>query len=341
MPDVQSPPTLQKKPRLEWVDYAKGLAIILVVYRHALYGVMFSGLEVDQWLLDANEIVYSFRMPLFFILSGLFAAKSIQKRNTLASFGTYKFSTILYPYLIWGVIQIGLQIILSNYTNSSRTWFDFVLLLIQPRAIDQLWYLYALFNVSILFYLLYGTLRLSNIWMLGISILLFGLSTFVQAYSLIHDAIYFLIFFVIGHMTSNFFLSEKNATFFHSFKPFLISFPIFWATQYYWLHNREMNIYLFAVIALIGVFFIFALSFLLSKYQVLKVIRNVGRYSLHVYLMHVLIISATRIGLMKVFGVQSTELILIIAWILGTSIPVILFSQLKTTWFRYLFSLQK
>jgi peptidoglycan/LPS O-acetylase OafA/YrhL len=31
-------PILQKK-RLEWVDYLRGIAIVLVVYRHALLGI--------------------------------------------------------------------------------------------------------------------------------------------------------------------------------------------------------------------------------------------------------------------------------------------------------------
>jgi fucose 4-O-acetylase-like acetyltransferase len=65
--------------RLFWVDYAKGIAIILVVYRHILIGIERSGIEVSVWLRNANEMVYSFRMPLFFILSGIFISRTISR----------------------------------------------------------------------------------------------------------------------------------------------------------------------------------------------------------------------------------------------------------------------
>ena len=169
----------EKRNRLDWVDCAKGIAIILVVYRHILIGVSRSGLEVQSWLINANEIVYSFRMPLFFILSGLFIAKSIEKRNNARVFIRYKFDTIYYPYLVWGVIQISIQIFFSRYTNATRDLSDFLLLLVHPRAIDQLWYLYALFNTSILFYFLYSALKMPNRWLLIVSLGFYGISYFV------------------------------------------------------------------------------------------------------------------------------------------------------------------
>ncbi len=330
-----------ERSRLEWVDYAKGIAIILVVYRHALYGIKFSGIEVKDWLMNANEIVYSFRMPLFFILSGFFVAKSISKRNSFKTFTKYKFSTILYPYFIWGIIQITIQIVLTNYTNSSRTIHDFISLFLHPRAIDQLWYLYALFNVSILFFIIYSILKLNNYWMILLSLILFGLSVFVTKYGLLHDSAYFLLFFVLGHLTQNLFTQEKNYRFFYSYKPLLLVTPIFFLSQYYWLNNREMNIYFFAAIALIGVLFTFMLSIILHKHKYLKILSLIGKHSLQIYLMHVLIIAATRIILMKVFKIQSIGIILITGWILGTFIPVIFYKTIGHKYFKLLFSLEK
>src|SRR5690242_2087960 len=106
-----------KRKRLPWVDYAKGIAIILVVYRHVLFGIERSGLGLHPYLMNANEIFYSFRMPLFFILSGAFIGKSLSRRSTTAFIIT-KWKILLYPYLLWCVIQITLQIIFSKYTNA-------------------------------------------------------------------------------------------------------------------------------------------------------------------------------------------------------------------------------
>ena len=54
--------------RFGWIDYAKGIAIILVVYRHVDFGLKRNGMAVTEWILNLNDMFYSFRMPLFFIL---------------------------------------------------------------------------------------------------------------------------------------------------------------------------------------------------------------------------------------------------------------------------------
>ena len=328
----------RKKVRLEWVEYAKGIAIILVVYRHILIGVERSGLDVALWLKNANEVVYSFRMPLFFVLSGIFAARSIKKRSNIDFFKN-KLSTIMYPYFIWGIIQISIQLILSKYTNADRSAIDFLYLLVHPRAIDQLWYLYALFNVSILFLLLYSILKLHDNLILFISIILFGLSTLVKEYSLIHDTCYYLIFFVIGHFASHYLLNKKNYRLYDSYKPFFFLFPFFWITQLYWLENRDMNLYIFGFIALLGTAFVFSISFILAKNSTLlfRPIQLAGRYSLQIYLMHLLVVSSVRMFLVNVVGIQEPIIILLIGWILGCILPIIIYNLLKKTVLKVLF----
>ena len=49
----------EKEKRIEWVDIAKGIAILLVIIGHT---VKFGSLS--------RNIIFSFHMPLFFILSG-------------------------------------------------------------------------------------------------------------------------------------------------------------------------------------------------------------------------------------------------------------------------------
>src|SRR5215216_5994597 len=132
-------PVLQKK-RLEWVDYLRGIAIVLVVYRHALLGIERSDVSVPAFLNDANMIFYSFRMPLFFLLSGIFISRSLVKRSFQQLVGI-KFEKLLYPYLVWSILQITLQILLSDITNSKRSVLDYTYIFYQPRHIDQFWYL--------------------------------------------------------------------------------------------------------------------------------------------------------------------------------------------------------
>ena len=143
---------IMKRPRQTWIDYARGIAIILVLYRHVFEGIKNSGLPVLEYafLEQANILFFSFRMPLFFIVSGIFVAGSLYKRG-FGKFVETKARTILYPYFLWGIIQITLQIIMSNWVNSQRTAADYLLLFYLPRGLEQFWYLYALFNVSVLY----------------------------------------------------------------------------------------------------------------------------------------------------------------------------------------------
>src|SRR6476660_7994939 len=105
---------------MAWVDYLRGIAILLVVYRHVLIGLERSKVTIPTALVTANIIFYSFRMPLFFILSGIFIESSIAKRS-FESLIKIKIEKLLYPYIIWTFIQVTLQISFSQFTNSVRS----------------------------------------------------------------------------------------------------------------------------------------------------------------------------------------------------------------------------
>lgn len=60
--------------RLDWVDAGRGIAILLVPLFHATSWLRSVGIEVGVWPM-VNDILSSLRMPMFFALSGLFAAK--------------------------------------------------------------------------------------------------------------------------------------------------------------------------------------------------------------------------------------------------------------------------
>jgi len=145
--------SILEKKRMAWVDYLRGLAIILVVYRHILIGLQRSNLDVPSALVTANMIFFSFRMPLFFILSGIFINGSIARRP-LKQLIWIKFENLLYPYLVWSFIQVTLQIFLNKYTNSDRTFWDYTYIFYQPRGLDQFWYLPALFNTTVIYLLI-------------------------------------------------------------------------------------------------------------------------------------------------------------------------------------------
>ncbi len=59
--------------RVGWVDFAKGFCIIFVVMMHSTLGVEAAAGQ-QGWIARARAIRKPFRMPDFFMISGLFLA---------------------------------------------------------------------------------------------------------------------------------------------------------------------------------------------------------------------------------------------------------------------------
>ncbi|HMB22550.1 MAG TPA: acyltransferase family protein, partial [Anaerolineales bacterium] len=141
--------TKNTETRADWVDYAKGIGIILVVYAHLLSSAYHAGLKIPQdFFAFSDSIVYSFHMPLFFFLSGLFVESSFRKRGP-RSYLLDKFTRIAYPYLIWSIIQVSVEVIFSSQTQKGAGLED--LLAIPYRPWGQFWFIYALFLMHIVY----------------------------------------------------------------------------------------------------------------------------------------------------------------------------------------------
>ena len=92
------------KPRIDWVDYSKGVCIILVVLMHSTLGVEKAAAGVS-WLHGFIDWARPFRMPDFFFISGLFLASRIDRpwRGYLDS----KLIHFGYFYLLWMTLQVA------------------------------------------------------------------------------------------------------------------------------------------------------------------------------------------------------------------------------------------
>ncbi|MEN7550744.1 acyltransferase [Rapidithrix thailandica] len=327
--------------RLPWIDYAKGLAIVLVVYRHVANGIDRAGITMPQWVDMVQQSVYNFRMPLFFILAGMFVCRSLQKRS-IREFLKYKLHSIMYPYFLWGCFQVGIQVFFSQYANSDRGLQDFLYLLYLPREIDQFWFLYTLFNVTVLF-ALFQFYAQPKPWMqLLLATGFYWISTMdgLQNYSLIQDTLNFYLYFALGNFVADGLLNKNNYSIFSSKRLLLVLSPLFLLSQWYWIQHPDLRMaqpFVFAGIAVLGSAFLFNLSFLFQKHKVLQVLRIIGNHSLYIYIMHVIVMAATRIVLMKFLGISQWQVLLGVGVLFGIFLPVIMYnlSNQLGCWFLY------
>jgi fucose 4-O-acetylase-like acetyltransferase len=127
--------------RLDWVDTARGIGIILVVYGHALRGHVTAGAFDPAWHADAQDaVIYSFHMPLFFFLAGLFVRRSLSKGAGV--FLREKAMSLVYPYFLWSIVSVALAVLAAGAVNSPKS-FDAIMTL-GTTPVYQYWFLYAL-----------------------------------------------------------------------------------------------------------------------------------------------------------------------------------------------------
>lgn len=125
------------------VDVVKGIAISLMVLGHTNQGIMHRGWYKSDFGLRLGAFIYSFHMPAFFFVSGIFICSSLQKRGW-KRFVSNKVSTILYPYFLWSVFASILFRLLQRWMLEPVLPFRQTVLSILSG--NMLWFLAALFS---------------------------------------------------------------------------------------------------------------------------------------------------------------------------------------------------
>src|ERR1700726_4348838 len=136
-----SAPSAQSAPgRIDWVDYAKGICIVMVVMMHSVLGVeLAAGQTGFMHLLVA--LAKPFRMPDFFLISGLFLPVVIDR-----NWRTYldrKVVHFAYFYLLWVTIQFGFK---APSFAAETSWAHAGLLYLESfiEPFGTLWFIYLL-----------------------------------------------------------------------------------------------------------------------------------------------------------------------------------------------------
>lgn len=131
-------------PRVGWPDVAKGICILLVVLWHVVtkvaVGIPGAGPVTDAWVM-LNAQLLPLRIPLFFLVSGMFAARAV----FAASGGSWRrrAGRLALLYLVWVLIQTIVLALTPEFDTARATsgWELLAQLTISPT---NLWYLLAL-----------------------------------------------------------------------------------------------------------------------------------------------------------------------------------------------------
>lgn len=193
--------TLEKKRnRIDWIDFLKGIAILLVIYAHTITG----------W---RRSVIFSFHMPLFFMLSGYTFRKTWHSKCEWKKIRGDFLRLFLLAYIIWAfrfsvyifrdhVHYNAIQIYLSLlYASGSEYSHNDMLV----PAFGMMWFLIVLFEVRTIYRFIRKT---SKLWIGGgiaLSICYGGIliSKFFYLPLSLDVAMVAYIFFFIGTVVRN------------------------------------------------------------------------------------------------------------------------------------------
>lgn len=162
------------------MNVLKGLAILFVIIGHSFpdYATGFNN-SFNEFIF---RLMYSFHMPLFFMISGFLFTKHILKKNTWKEkwhLIQKKFNYLLIPYFTYSLITLVLKCLFAKYAVNSFTLNDIYKIFLSDNPNGGLWFLYVLFFINIIAIILYDEKKWKTYVIFGISILLIFISNYV------------------------------------------------------------------------------------------------------------------------------------------------------------------
>jgi len=122
-------------------DIMKGFLIFLVVLGHAIQ-LLYISTGLDVWYQPVFNIIYTFHMPLFIFVSGVFFKSALNKR--FKELLTNKFKRLLLPAIVYSTI-IVLAYMLINGNCSPTGAFLY-------KQYKTYWYLICLFCLTTMYW---------------------------------------------------------------------------------------------------------------------------------------------------------------------------------------------
>jgi len=136
--------------RLAYFDMAKGIGILFVIMGH-LQGEEF--FVMSPYIIDFCIWIFSFHMPLFFIISGMLINYKKDSKKDFKIFASKHFCAIMIPYLYFSAIYLSvvLYALFIGKTIKIESLLINLWYVISTYGMSVLWFLPTLFFGELLF----------------------------------------------------------------------------------------------------------------------------------------------------------------------------------------------
>ena len=315
--------------RIDWVDYAKGFCIIFVVMMHSTLGVE-KAAGAESWMHAVIEFAAPFRMPDFFLISGLFLARVIDRdwRDYLDR----KLVHFAYFYVLWLVIQFAFKMpgFIAEFGWDGAVG-QFLLAFVNPFG--TMWFIYVL----PIFFVTAKLLRNTPIWLVIAVAAVLQMAPVETGWTVIDQFAERFVFFYIGYVAAG--PIFRFADWIKANDANAVTILLIWAmingglvfNGYAGLPGISLVLGLFGAVAVVTV------SALLSKFDLMAPLRYCGRNSIAIYLAFFLPMAAARVMLLKLGIVDDIGTVAVIVTAAGVAGPLVLHALVKGTPLRWLF----
>jgi len=328
--------------RLQWVDMAKGLSILLVVMMYSAFstGEDTGGIGILHWVIG---FATPFRMPEFFMISGLFLSQVIGR--DWKRYADRRVVHYFYFYALWALIHIIFkEALIARDPGTALSYL--VWGLVEPYGV--LWFIYMLAVLSAATKLLHD-LRAPHWAVLAVSAILQMSAVHTGSYVIDQFAAYF-VFFYAGYAfaphifriaewaSANVMLAVGALVAWAVINAALVFSPGFEIAPGHVTMGLAALPGLHLALAIIGTVALCVLAVLLTKLAFMNWLRWLGSKSLIIYLVFVLPMGIVRTLLLKIGIITDVGIISIITMVAAILLPLMLYWIVERTgWGKFLF----
>ena len=315
--------------RIDWVDYAKGFCIVMVVMMHSTLGVEAAAGE-RSWMHGLVAFAAPFRMPDFFLVSGLFLARVIDR--DWRTFGDRRILHFAYFYVLWLTIQFAFKAPAFAAEMGALGALQFYLVsFVDPFGLLWFVYLLAIFSAVTKF-----LRRVPPLFVFAVAAAL-EIAPIHTGWVVIDEFAGRYVYFFAGYwLAAHFFTLARHS----QERPGLAAAGlVLWASVNGALVFAGYSSLPFVSLALgfAGAAAVVAVSALLARVRFADCLRYTGEHTLAVYLAFFLPMAATRVVLLKTGIVPDTGTVALIVTAAAVTGPLVLHWLVHGTRLGFLF----
>ncbi|MGB3242951.1 MAG: acyltransferase [Sulfitobacter sp.] len=297
------------------LDLVRGVAIILVVLGHVLVGIRSAGADtvLVRFLLI---VIYSTHMALFFEVSGILSRGMAQR--SWPEVGRQLGLRVVWPYILWSIVLLAAHFAMSGSTNTSLDTFAPWRILWSPPSV--MWFLYVLFFAMLIMRALQPV---SRTVMIGVAIALMAMA---YGFDFVPQEGRWIGVFLIAAAVGRAGLERISTPVGYGLAGvvMLVTMWIAWTEAQGGLTGYPAGTVRYIPALVAGpLVLVWLCRRLPPEGWIAAALSFVGRYTMPIFVTHILVTAGTRIVLLQVLGIGNWTIIVIAGTLLGVCLPLV------------------